>query len=545
MRCCRHAPPQVIGHMAAARTSAKLNLISSRIFPLPAGVSVAGSPVGQGAGSVHVAAGPAAVDACMQPAAAAGNGSAAQCGNSGDAGVQGQQNVDREEQQQQQQQQRAAGGAPSKPGGSDGMQSSCLLTVRNVSVASWRAAGPGHAGDGTGGGRQSSAEPAAPAAAGLALGRRKESGDAATGARAQLVVEAVESFAALAPGGRFDAAAVQAEVQQQRTQLAAQLDLLRQQQEQGMLPGPEQLAAAGDGSEAYCRCTQNCVAPPPPPPLLQPPPAALQQRGLPAPTFAGHALQQPQLAAPVHQHVASLLPLQHEHAAVMRPLYLQPQQPAWHPQWQLPPGVPGVLPGSALLLPHTAPQPWHAAQAAGDAAAAVVGGHSQALLVQPPLQPAPLAPNQPAPGPASAEQQVESAAAVSAASNKRAAEGLRARLQGSKRSRQQSAAAGGPAAAAQQPEDAERQPEQQPAQLQAEDGGQQREGCQPDASAGQRLPAWLEGAPACLQQLASGGAGAGGRGGGSGARGGPEVLFLGTGSAEPSKYRGASAIQLR
>ena len=48
----------------------------------------------------------------------------------------------------------------------------------------------------------------------------------------------------------------------------------------------------------------------------------------------------------------------------------------------------------------------------------------------------------------------------------------------------------------------------------------------------QQAPAWAAGAPPYLQALAAAGDGT-------------QVVFLGTGSAEPSKYRGASAIHLR
>lgn len=559
--------------MAAARTSAKLNLISSRVFPLPAGVRPPAAPR-QGAASASVTASAAAASASAPPATAAENGSTVACGIDDDVlkrvqhdgeQQQQQQHEDRQEQEQQQQQQEqeqqqngqqqqqngqqqqqeCSGRAHPKSPGCNGERSGGPLVVRNVSVASWKAVqclvAAQHAGQSSDGDGQNGSGPVAPATAGLVPARPVGSAGALSEAQLRLVVEPVESFAAatLASDSRFDAAAVQAEVQLERPQLVAQLELLRQQQEQGMLPGPEQLAATEGGK---CWCTQNRVAPPPPPPL---PPAAqaLQQRGLPAHVLPGR-LAQPQqpaqpLAAPAHQQPAALPPLQQGQPAVMRPLYLHPQQPpaAWHQQWQLPVATPGLPPGAAVLLPQAAQQPWHVAQAAGTPAATALAAGLQVQLVQPPVQPAPpeTAQMPPGPPPAAPEQQV--AAAVPAASNKRAAEGLRARLQGSKRPRQRAAADDVPTTAAQQPESAEQDDERQVRQ-------QAKSAAHQDGNRCQRLPAWLEGAPACLLQLRASPTGSCSRGS-SGGGAPPEVLFLGTGSAEPSKYRGASAILLR
>jgi hypothetical protein len=140
------------------------------------------------------------------------------------------------------------------------------------------------------------------------------------------------------------------------------------------------------------------------------------------------------------------------------------------------------------------------------------------------------------------------------ASNKRAAEGLRARLQGSKHPKPDAGAALGSSAAAaghaQPQQDAAHPPQQpqlqvlQPAAAAARGtaAAQEPESCQQEE---EEATAWLAGAPAGIRHLAAAGS-AGSLGAGAGGGGcGPEVLFLGTGSAEPSKYRAASAIQLR
>ncbi len=517
--------------MAAARTTAKLNLVSSRVFPLPAGVRPPSDAPRQGA--------PPASATADGTAPAAADGSPAAC-SSGDIVEQVQLNCERqgegedghvdkqqrqqrrdEQQQQQQQQQRerreGSVSAASKRPSCDGERSSSLLIVRNVSIASWKAVGSpavdqqvGQSPDEAG----PNHEPAVPGAAVAAPARPGGAAGAPLAAQAQLVVEPVESFAAatLACGGRFDAAAVQAEVQQERPQLVVQLELLRKQQGQGMLPGQEQLAAAAGQTAAHRWCAQNRVAPPPPPPLTTP--AAAAPVGQLA--YQQQSAQPP--GAPASQQLANA-PLLVQQPAVVHPQYwhAQHQPPAWHPQWQLPAGMPSLLPGAAMMLPHLAPQQWHGAFVA---TAALQGAPSRHQPAPPPHAPPP-------PGPPPAEPEQQAAAAEPAASNKRAAEGLRARLLGGKRSRQQQAASDAPAAEAHGPESAEQQEQRQ--------GGQQPELSERHGGRDQRLPAWLENAPACLLQLGAGASG----------RAGPEVLFLGTGSAEPSKYRGASAIQLR
>jgi hypothetical protein len=176
----------------------------------------------------------------------------------------------------------------------------------------------------------------------------------------------------------------------------------------------------------------------------------------------------------------------------MRPLYQvaaaahpaqQLQLPAQAQQWQLHGGVQPPLPPLSLLA-QGGPHLW----AAGGPAAVVAA--AQQRQVEQPLAP-------------------EAKPALN--NNKRAAEGLKARLQRDKRPRQPDGVTGikgSPADA--QPQ--QLQPQQQPT-----------------------VPQWLEGAPHSIRQLAAPGASAAC----------PEVLFLGTGSAEPSKYRAASAIQLR
>lgn len=188
----------------------------------------------------------------------------------------------------------------------------------------------------------------------------------------------------------------------------------------------------------------------------------------------------------------------------MRPMY-QHQPPAQHPgyyqqpQWQ-PPSVqqqwqsPGAL--QLRWLPPCAFQP-----------------------PPPPGSPPVLQPQVPL---AQVEEGQEAGS-----DNKRAADGLKARLQGGKRHRLGAATdrvtveAAGAGAGEVLPQPPQEQEQQQP----------------PCGEAQQSTP-WLAGAPAAICRLAA-------IDRASAAAGGPEVLFLGTGSAEPSKYRAASAIQLR
>ena len=360
-----------------------------------------------------------------------------------------------------------------------------LVHVRQLSLLSWRP----H--------QQPKAAPEGLAAGSPASGNAQQP-------QLQLVVEPAEGFAA---GGGFDAAAAQQEVQQERPQLGVQLAKLHERQEQGELPGPEQLQPAALPTQ---RCQQNRVAPPPPPPL--PPPAAAAPgpaAGWVHPMPPGIAQQPWQQAVPGQQQVPQQawqpLPLQQhtqqqqvqqqqaqQQGSVMRPLYHQQAQQ--QQQYMLQP----------LAWPQPAGMFW--------------------VPPPPPGPPPGPPPVQPPPAAAQPPEQRETGR-----DNKRAAEGVKARLQGGKRQRQGDGGsdAAGAVGGAQQTQQAEPQPGGQPdaaAHASSEDE-QRQEQPQP----------WLEGAPPGIRQLASGG---------SGCSGGPEVLFLGTGSAEPSKYRGASAIQL-
>ena len=466
-------PDQVIGHLAAARTTAKLNLISSRFFPLPAGVR---APLAAMANAGLVAGEAAAVAAAEPSAQGPGSTAAVEPARStpGSDGLVEQRGEDSEKQVQEARQHGV--GEPSRAASGDmvlGASTAAmggLVHVRHVSVVRWQQ------------------PPAQNLDASAAA--------AAQPLQPQLVLEPGEGFAAAAG---FDAAAVQQEVQEQRHGLLGQLGHLLERQQQGFLPEQEQLAAAGAPA---LQCRQNRVAPPPPPPL--PPPPALS-----APPAAsshvpgwpnGRGLQQQQQQPPPppqQQHQQQ----QQQQPRMMRPLYQVPgaahpaqqlQLPAQAQQWQLHGGVP---PPPPPVPAHGGSQPWAAAAALIPAAQQQPQhevGHPLALEAEP-------APN----------------------NNKRAAEGLKARLQGDKRPRQQDGGAGtegGPADA--QPPQQQPPPQQPPPARQAAASGQQQ---------------WLEGAPSSICQLAAREASAAG----------PEVLFLGTGSAEPSKYRAASAIQLR
>ena len=73
---------------------------------------------------------------------------------------------------------------------------------------------------------------------------------------------------------------------------------------------------------------------------------------------------------------------------------------------------------------------------------------------------------------------------------------------------------------------------------------QEEEPAQAQQRAEEEEEAEEEAAPPCIQRIRAAAAAAAG-GAAAGASGQPEVVFLGTGSAEPSKYRGASAIHVR
>lgn len=329
---------------------------------------------------------------------------------------------------------------------------------------------------------------AMPAAAAAA-----DSGPAAPGPQPQLVLAPVEGFVA----GGFDAAAVQQEVRQERQQLALQLERLQEQQQQGQLPGPDAL----DAGALAGRCRPNQVAAPPAPPAAASgPPPGWQHPAAP--------LWQAQQAPPwPPQQAHAAWPPQQAHAA-----WPQQQQPP------PPPAAPAQRPGIMRpLYQHQPPVPLPMAD-----------GHFQQpvfyQLASMWQAPAAAAPPQPPPPPAAQQPQQEQQQQVEQG-NKRAADDLRARLQGAKRPRAQD---GAPSTGSTAGLAAEQQQAQQAAPPAAA-SEQQDNGSRP----------WLAGAPPSIRQLAGSG--------GSGACGGPgpELLFLGTGSAEPSKYRAASAIQLR
>jgi hypothetical protein len=307
----------------------------------------------------------------------------------------------------------------------------------------------------------------------------------------ELVVQPLEGF--LGQGCRFDAAAVQEEVRQQHPQLEVELQRLRGSQAQGTLPAPEQLNAAAPAAGA---CRQNQVAPPPPPPL--PPPPAPMQRFLAQPHSA---VRNGMLPLDVQQQQ------QQQQPRIMRPLYRLSGPPT-----------------QVLALAQQLPQPARDQQACaalsafGQLPAAHAGpGQPPAAGVRQAGLPAGSA-HTPWPAPLQAPEE-------DLASNKRAADVLKARLLGGKRQKAPgqadccSGVAGGDAAGA--------------TRLVAPQGLNVEE---PDKAEGRGCEeaGWLRGAPACIRQLAADGGAAP-----------PELLFLGTGSAEPSKYRGASAIQLR
>ena len=412
-----------------------------------------------------------------------------------------------------------------------------LVHVRQLSVLTWK---------------EREAQQACAAAAGAPT---VSIGGSAQQAQLQLAVEPAEGFAATLPGG-FDAAAVQQEVQDERPQLGAQLALLREREQREELPGPNQLQHEG---LPPWPCRQNCVAPPPPPPL---PPGQhgllayqaipVQQQGWQQPVPAAVARQQawqPWLAVPGQQHVMPqhrfvqppapqqqawppppppmqqqghiMRPLYHQqpsaalHPAAAQPQYYQlPQQVAMQPYpWQPPPGM--------MLMPAPPPGP-----PPGD----------------PPVQSA--GPSQPGAPPKQQQQQqqqhLQKQEQAAGPDNKRAAGDLKAQLQVAKRQRQDDGTPSDAATGATNGTDEAGQPLQQKAGTPADTNGQQQQELPPQQPDEQQP--WLAGAPPCIRQLA---ARQRGSGGGSSSGSGPEVLFLGTGSAEPSKYRGASAIQLR
>jgi hypothetical protein len=464
--CCLCLSLQVIGHLAAARTTAKLNLVSSRVFPLPAGVR---APLAAMEANADLMAGDAAGVAAAEPSALVPASTATAepasiTPGSDSLGGQPREGSKQQVHEAQQPGVEAASGPASTAGGASTAAIGGLVHVRHVSVARWQ---------------QPPAQKLEASATAAAAGHPKQP---------QLVLESGEGFAAAAG---FDAATVQHEVQEQRQGLLEQLEQLLHHQQQGLLPGQEQLAAAGAPA---LQCTQNRVAPPTPPPLpassvLSAPPAAVSGHGPGWPNGSGLQQQPP----PPQQ--------QQQQPRIMRPLYQVPgaehsapqlQLLAHAQQWQLHGGVQPPPPPS--LPAHGGPHPW----AAGGLAAAVITAAQQQ---QPQLQQRQVE-HPPAPEPKPALN-----------NNKRAAEGLKARLQGMKRPRQQDGVPG----IGEGPSDA--QPQQQPPPQQ-----------QPSP-----VPQWLEGAPSAIRQLAAPEASAAG----------PEVLFLGTGSAEPSKYRAASAIQLR
>lgn len=525
--------PQVLGHLAAARTTAKLNLVSSRLFPLPAGVRAPQQAGGTPAAEAEAAGPPSSGAVAAGELAAGVQPEVAGCDKTAPD------EPAREE---------TGSGSPgrAKPAGAAAQlgaaSSSGLVHVRQLSVLAWR--------------QQKAQQPSTAAAGG---GAAAVPGDGpAQQPQLRLVVEPAEGLAAAAAGGGFDAAAVQQEVQQERPQLAAQLALLREREQHGQLPGREQLQS--DGLPAW-QCRQNCVTPPPPPPL---PPAQLAhpvqpqgwQQAVPV-AMQPHAWQQPWLAVPgqpylMPQQQLAQLPLppqqqawqqppppppQQQQGGIMRPLYhhqplaqphATPQQPQYHQiqqqlamhpyAWQPAAGA-VLMPRPPLPPPPAGEPPLQPPEAAQSQAA------PQQQQQQPPQQP-PQQQQQPGPD------------------NKRAAGDLKARLQGAKRQRKPD---GGPSSADAAIDGAGRadeavQPRQGEAACAKEDERQELPQQQPEEQ-----QAWLEGAPPGIRQLAAlqhgGSKGSSGRNGSSG--GGPEVLFLGTGSAEPSKYRGASAIQLR
>ena len=448
---CVLMPPftntQVIGHLAAARTNAKLHVVSSRIFPLPAGIQA------------PRAAQPPPASATPQSCASSGSG----CG-AADPGVQpssaehdGQQGQEQEESVGLVAEQLAADCHQAMAAGAVAVSSSAsgVVSIRHVSLVTWKQRPP-----------EEQPQPRQLASSGAAATGACPGGGAVSQqqqprAAAVLVVEPGEGFA-------DDAWCAASAVQQGRPLLVAALERLQEQQQRGLLPSRE-LSAAG---AATWQCRQNLVGPPPPPPL---PPTTAGPAQQPIAWPAGVAPQQPG-APPQQQQPTIMRPLyQHAPAAPHQPLLTQPMhlQPA--------PSPPGQLQSyrqPALAARSDRQQPVH---------------HCSPPQLHPPPPRPPELPD----------------AGGGLAANKRAADSIRARLQGGKRPR---APEGGG------------------------DGGSSAAGPQqPQQSLPPEEPRWLRGAPASICQLASGGA----------AGCAPEVVFLGTGSAEPSKYRGASAIQLR
>eukprot|EP00887_Chlorella_sp_A99_P007427 scaffold2.g7427.t1 len=463
-------PPQqarALGHLATASTSARLNLVSPRVFPLPQPLAAlrAASDGGELTGSGGTA-----------------GTETADCGADWHQRKQEQeQEQDREGRERREQEELTNGQVRSEdqqqsaeseePAGSaadvkheGGASRDALATVRCITHLSWQQQSERAAG--------SAAEPSSPPA---------------------LVLWPAEVFAS--PRG-FDVAAKQQEALEQRPELRQQLGLLaeRQQPLLALLHAPPPLQP---------RCPRPAIAKPPAPPPEQ--------------------QQQPP------EHGSRL-------GRVMKPLYSQPG-PSPTPQLQQPRN--GVMPLGWALGPGPLLVP------------------PVQQLEQPALATAP---------PGAGQQQGH-------ASNKGAAAALRARLKGAAAASSQVEP---PAPPVPPPAPPESQQQQQASSVEA----------RPAAHEPTSIPAWLRGAPPCLQRLAlsaapaacGSGTGAGGAAvpGAAGVQaaarelaaataaaaatattaaaaaaaaalgdGCPEVTFLGTGSAEPSKYRGPSAIHLR
>ncbi|GAB4817494.1 hypothetical protein N2152v2_004540 [Parachlorella kessleri] len=237
---------------------------------------------------------------------------------------------------------------------------------------------------------------------------------------------------------------------------------------------------------------------------------------------------------------------------------LQPAPPPWPPQQGYPaaPAVPSQAQflheeqqAPATIAPQPGPHPQPPRRAAGSVVQTAIGA---------PAAPPPRPPLLAGPSNTAGEvQSMESAGVASVlgkrpsaaphASNKRAAAELKARLKGEEGPSQEAGPAGRlhngtvagaqPGAAVDQPAAAAAAATDtagsldEAATLRAS-GETMQQGPVGRQQQAQQPPAWAAGAPHCLQALAAAGDGT-------------QVVFLGTGSAEPSKYRGASAVHLR